>query len=187
MHANHFILIPCVPRESRSRATTTLLHTRNPLQTHMQSLSHPAAAAAEVYSNFSTIHHVCVRLVVHFVFFISIATATRPLLRLVCGTVRNVCPNVGLLMEELVKSRVPINGYRFESRQYFLKNIFLQSFLKRMRRHNQMGKDEWKTLDFFVLPFSPVSVRYKSQVQSKYTFCWSSLPPCVCVWVCVDG
>lgn len=57
-----------------------------------------------------------------------------------------------------------------------------------MRRHNQMGKDEWKTLDFFVLPFSPVSVRYKSQVQSKYTFCWSSLPPppvcvCGCVWM----
>lgn len=83
---------------------------------------------------------VCARLVVHFVFFISIATATRPLLRLVCGTVRNVCPNVGLLMEELVKSRVPINGYRFESRQYFLKNIFSESFFKTNEAAQPNGK-----------------------------------------------
>lgn len=42
-----------VSREPQRRATTTQLRTRNPLQTHMQSLSHresPAAAAAAVYS-----------------------------------------------------------------------------------------------------------------------------------------
>lgn len=164
-------------------------HTKPTTNTHAVTQSPGCSCSRSLFKLLDRTSRVCVcaRLVVHFVFFISIATATRPLLRLVCGTVRNVCPNVGLLMGELVKSRVPIDGYRFESRQYFLKNFFLRSFLKRMRRHNQVGKDEWKTLDFFVLPFSPVSVRYKSQVQSKYTFCWSSLPPCVCVWVCVDG